>query len=284
MVAYYAIKSYFGVIFLTKFKVGDIVTRKSYGGDILFKVVNIKSNCDGSDCYVLRGLSSRIEADSQADDLDMQDAKAAYSRAYNELVQAKIDIESTIPVFRNFLRRIKKKPGRILHIDSAEDFMNQCTDFYKQSSISCYGRLVSENKQPSVVKQLLDTYKPNILVLTGHDGIKKNAKNIHSLESYANSAYYIEAVKIARSYQPDPDKLCIFAGACQSYYEAIMQAGANFASSPKRVLINAMDPAIVAQKISLTENSTILHAKAVISLTITGNSGIGGKDTRGQLK
>lgn len=269
---------------MTKFKVGDIVIRKSYGGDILFRVVDIKTNCDGSECYVLRGLSFRIEADSDGDDLIMQDAKAAYSRALKELSLTKVTIESTIPVFRNFLKRRRKKPGNILHIDSAQDFMNQCTDLYKQSNIKCYGKWVSESKQPSLINQYLETYEPDILVITGHDGLKKGAKNIHALESYANSAYYIESVKIARSYQPNPDKLCIFAGACQSYYEAIMEAGANFASSPKRVLINALDPAIVAQKISITDSSTLLTPKSVISLTITGNSGIGGKETRGQLR
>lgn len=272
------------MIFLTKFRIGDIVTRESYGGDILFRVVDIKLNCDGSESYVLRGLSNRIEADSKADDLIKQDAKAAYSKAYRELMQCKDCVECSVPVFKSFLSRLKTKPGKILHIDSAEDFMNQCLEFYRQSRISCYGKWISENKQPSVVKQYLNTYKPDILVLTGHDGLKKGAKNIQSLESYANSSYYIEAVKIARSYQPNPDKLCIFAGACQSHYEAIMQAGANFASSPKRVLINALDPAIVAQKVSVTASSIVLQSKAVVSLTITGNSGIGGKDTRGQLR
>ena len=269
---------------MTKFTVGDIVIRKSYGGDLLFKVVNIKHNCDGSDCYVLRGISSRIEADSQADDLIMQNAKDAYSRATKELKLAKITVESTIPVFRSFLGGIRKRPGKILHIDSAEDFMDQCIEFYKQSNIKCYGKLVSESKQPSVIKQYLEAYNPDVLVVTGHDGLKKGTHNIHSLENYANSSYYIDSVKIARKYQPNPDKLCIFAGACQSYYEAIMEAGANFASSPKRVLINALDPAIVAQKVSTTESSKILTPKSVISLTITGESGIGGKNTRGQMK
>ncbi len=277
-------KKLFGVIFLANFRVGDIVTRKSYGGDILFKVINIKKGCDGSDCYVLRGLSYRIEADANGDDLIIQDARTAYIRAVNELNQCKNNINCEMPVFRSFLSRIKNKPGKILHIDSAKDFMDKCTDFYRKSNITCYGKLVSENKQPQVVKQYLQTYKPNILVLTGHDGLKKDAKNIMSLESYANSAYYIEAVKIARSYQPDPDKLCIFAGACQSFYEALMQAGANFASAPKRVLINALDPAIVAQKVSVTENTVVIPSKTIVSLTITGSTGIGGKDTRGQLR
>lgn len=269
---------------MAKFNVGDIVTRKSYGGDLLFKVVNIKSDCDGSECYVLRGLSSRIEADSKADDLEKQDPRAAYTRAYRELDQCKNSIECSLPVFKSLVSRIKNRPGKVLHIDSAEDFMNQCLDFYRQSKINCYGKWVSEEKQPSVVRQYLRMYKPDILVLTGHDGLKKNAKDIMSLESYANSSYYIESVKIAREYQPNPDKLCIFAGACQSYFEAIMKAGANFASSPRRVLINALDPAIVAQKVSVTDSSIVLRTREVVSLTITGNTGIGGKDTRGQMK
>lgn len=269
---------------MTKFNVGDVVTRRSYGGDILFKIVNIKTNFNGSVSYVLRGLAHRIEADSHADDLVKQDARAAHTRAINELDQAKRSVDCCVPVFKSFLSRIKNRPGKILHIDSAEDFMNQCLDFYKKSRISCFGKWVSENRQPSVVKQYLTSYRPDILILTGHDGLKKDAKNIYSPESYANSAYFIEAVKIARSYEPNPDKLCIFAGACQSYFEAIMQAGANFASSPKRILINALDPAIVAQKISVTDNSIILSSKSVIELTITGSDGIGGKDTRGQMK
>ncbi len=33
------------------------------------------------------------------------------------------------------------------------------------------------------------------------------------------------------------DELVIFAGACQSHYEEIIKAGANFASSPHRILM-----------------------------------------------
>ncbi len=269
---------------MAKIHIGDIVIRRSYGGDILFRVVNIKTNFSGLESYVLRGLSYRIEADSQGDDLVKQDARMAYTRAINELDRVKKSIDCCRPVFKSFLSRIKHRPGRILHIDSAEDFMNQCLDFYKKSKISCSGKWVSENRQPSVVKQYLEAYKPDILVLTGHDGLKKGASNFQSLDSYANSSYFIESVKIARAYEPNPDKLCIFAGACQSYFEAIMQAGANFASSPKRILINALDPAIVAQKVSVTDSSVILSPNSVIELTITGSAGIGGKDTRGQMR
>ena len=53
-------------------------------------------------------------------------------------------------------------------------------------------------------------------------------------------------------YEPDMDRLVIFAGACQSFYEKILEAGANFASSPGRTLIHAMDPVIISQKVATT--------------------------------
>lgn len=45
---------------MEKFKIGDIVARKSYGYDILFKITKINSN----DVIELAGLSVRILADA----------------------------------------------------------------------------------------------------------------------------------------------------------------------------------------------------------------------------
>ena len=56
-------------------------------------------------------------------------------------------------------------------------------------------------------------------------------------------------------YEKSHDKLVIIAGACQSNYEELIKAGANFASSPKRVNIHCLDPAIIALFIATTERS-----------------------------
>lgn len=45
-------------------KVGDYVTRKKYGNDILFKVDKIANNV-----IYLKGVDVRLYADSKADDL-----------------------------------------------------------------------------------------------------------------------------------------------------------------------------------------------------------------------
>ena len=51
-------------------KKGDIVVRKSYGKDIIFKVVKIiKSN--NSQIAILKGVTLRIEADAPITDLEI---------------------------------------------------------------------------------------------------------------------------------------------------------------------------------------------------------------------
>ena len=42
------------------------------------------------------------------------------------------------------------------------------------------------------------------------------------------------------------------AGACQSHFEALLHAGANFASSPGRIMIHALDPVYVAVRSAFT--------------------------------
>ena len=88
----------------------------------------------------------------------------------------------------------------------------------------------------------------------------------------------------ARRYEHSLDNLVIFAGACQSYYEAILSAGANFASAPKRVLIDMLDPIIVAQTVAYTPVDKFAPLASIISNTREGLKGIGGVQTRGQYR
>lgn len=92
---------------------------------------------------------------------------------------------------------------------------------------------ISESNQPKVIINLLNRYKPDVLVITGHDGMIKNGTDYNNVYNYRNSRYFIETVLKARSWQNSGNDLVIFAGACQSFFEAIMEAGANFASSPR---------------------------------------------------
>jgi spore coat assembly protein len=124
---------------------------------------------------------------------------------------------------------------------------------------------------PNQVMSLLEKYNPDILVLTGHDSFSRTKRN-----KYKNTSSFVNAVLEARKYEKSHDKLFIIAGACQSNYEDLIKAGANFASSPKRVNIHALDPAVIAVNVALTDRSKSLDIKALLNKTKYGKSGIGG--------
>ena len=79
------------------------------------------------------------------------------------------------------------------------------------------------------------------------------------------------------------DKLIIVAGACQSNYEELIKAGANFASSPKRINIHALDPAIIASSLAFSDRNKSIELINIIEKTKYGSDGIGGIITNGTM-
>ena len=144
--------------------------------------------------------------------------------------------------------------GKILHLDGDRKYSDKSFRYYRKMGLTAIVKNIPEYKQPSMVYNLLSYYKPDILIVTGHDGMIRKGKNINDIYNYKNSKYFIKTVKEARRYEKDSGKeLVIFAGACQSFYEAIMMAGANFASSPARIMIDFFDPLVIAEKIATTD-------------------------------
>ena len=128
-----------------------------------------------------------------------------------------------------------------------------------------------------MVRNLLERYKPDILVITGHDAMIKNGKNFNDIYNYRNSKYFINTVIEARKWEQQTGReLVIFAGACQSFFEAIMSCGANFASSPARILIDFIDPLIVAEKVATTSNYKYVTINEIANELRDGQRGIGG--------
>lgn len=278
---------------MVELKLGDIVARKSYEFDIFFKVVDIK-NSDKGRIVTLKGISYRIEADAPESDLVVQpDNKVREYR--NKSFEPAERIARSIHASRQrgiqkkyFYRDTPKdskkfsKQGKILHIDGDKDYLETCVKEYEKLKVEAVGEHVPEKDQPSKVYGLLQKYNPDILVLTGHDGVFKGNENYLDIKNYRNSRYFIDGVKEARRYDSDMDNLVIFAGACQSMYNEIIKAGANFASAPKRVLIHALDPVLVGHKIAVAGVERIIAPQEVINATITGKEGIGGVQTRGK--
>ena len=282
-------------------KVGDLVVRKSYSKDITFKIIDIKENEEGI-TYILKGLHIRIIADSKGEDLEKVeddfagDKDKSFDSKMNDIIkkvilsrEQKNNQLMTRGSEEDNLKRTEKglvfgRPGRILHIDGDPSYMETCLKAYKQLNLNAVGIAVSEREQPLKILSLVKEYNPDIVVLTGHDGVLKDSKGMLDLNNYRNSKYFIESVKILRNYNSSYDELVIFAGACQSCYESILEAGANFASSPNRVLIHCLDPVLVCERVAYTRIDEIVSIKDVIENTITGIKGGGGLQTRGKYR
>ena len=273
---------------MEKIKKGDIVGRKSYGKDILFSVKNIIDTPKGK-IVILRGIIDRIEADSYIEDLEKMDKNYVKERIeyFNKRADKKLlEIREYKEDKEIKDKRIIDKilTGKILHLDGDKKYSEKSFRYYKKLGLNVIVKNIPEYKQPRQVYQLLKIYKPDILVITGHDGMIKKGKGYYDLCNYRNSKYFIETVKEARRYDKENNQnLVIFAGACQSYFEAIMSAGANFASSPARILIDFLDPLIVAETIALTERYKYVTIDDIASELRDGKNGVSGVGANGRM-
>ena len=246
------------------FREGDLVTRISHNHDIVFKIVSV----EGTVAF-LKGVDLRLYADS----------------ALSDLVKASVPVDSDQQILEKNLRELQMDrsqyfylPGKILHIDGDSDYLKRCMKFYREMSVKANGLTISEIDMPYKIYGLLQEFQPDIVVITGHDAyLKKNRGD------YQNSLNFIETVKEARKYEKSQDKLIIIAGACQSNYEELIKAGANFASSPKRINIHALDPAIIASSVGLSDKNKPIDLIDILNKTKYGHDGIGGIITNGMM-
>lgn len=256
---------------MKNFKKGDIVGRISYNKDIVFIVDRIIKFNNNSHIAILKGLTMRIKADSPVDDLEIIDKRIVKSNVKS--------IENRMLLHLNKYTNRLRKPfnsGKILHLDGDSRYSQKSARYYRDIGLNAIVKNISETRQPFVVKTLLNRYNPDILVITGHDGMIKRGTGFNDIYNYRHSAYFVKTVLQAREWENHSNKLAIFAGACQSYYEALIQAGANFASSPARILIDFVDPLIVAENIAIADKSTFVSIKNIESELRDGQKGISG--------
>ena len=250
------------------FNIGDFVTRNSYNNDTVFKIIDIDSGI-----AILKGINIRLYADSNISDLK------------------KVDINSEIKDDKIFLDRFQINlnrneyfylPGKVVHIDGDEEYLERCMNFYKEVHVKAIGIKIKEEEISLKIKSILEEYNPDILVITGHDAYYKKMGSESDNNNYKNSINFIKSVKEARKIASH-DKLIIIAGACQSNYEELIKAGANFASSPKRINIHALDPAIIASSVALSDKFKQIDLIGILEKTKYGSKGIGGIITNGTM-
>ncbi len=274
---------------------GDLVARKSYKYDVIFRVISVDEETGIAE---LSGEDLRLCADAPLDDLKV----ISESDRSQNLTRQKIIEDDSNRLFRQDYQLIRSKreysstngyrerqsyfemPGRVLHVDGDPYYLKKCLRVYEKLGVPVLGKHVKEQDMPEVVPQLVRHIRPDILVLTGHDAFMKSKGNEDELKAYRHSAHFVRTVKEVRYQIPHLDQLVIFAGACQSHFELLIRAGANFASSPTRINIHALDPVYLVSKISFTPFTEQVNVWDVVRNTLSGSDGIGGVETKGILR
>lgn len=274
-----------------------IVGRLSHQCDILFRVIDIME-IDGRKVAILSGEDYRLVADAPLTDLipisesersKRNSAVRTLEEQSFELFKQDIDLLRLEREYEATMGYEKEQsyfqvPGRILHLDGDPSYLRKCLDLYERLGVSVIGVHCNEKEMHLRIGELIDQYRPDILVITGHDAYSKTKGKKIDLNAYRHSKYFVETVKEARKKVPNLDQLVIFAGACQSHFESLIYAGANFASSPQRVNIHALDPVYIVSKICFTPFMERVNVWDVLRNTLTGEKGLGGIETRGILR
>ena len=90
------------------------------------------------------------------------------------------------------LRENRKKEviytGRILHLDGDKRYSEKSIMYYKKMGLNAIVKNIPENKQSKVVYRLLQIYSPDILVITGHDGMIKSGARYKDIYNYRKRA------------------------------------------------------------------------------------------------
>lgn len=274
--------------------IGDMVTRKSYNNDIIFKIVSFIIDNDNQKIAILKGVAFRVLADSNLEDLEIVNQKELREILIDTSIEKIINKTIKTSQERKIGRSLAKVqqanpniygiPGKVLQIDGDKEYLKICLDVYTELGIPAVGVSIPEANQHKEVLRLLKKHNPDILVITGHDSITSKGGDLKDLNNYRNSMNFIKTVKEARKWEKNKDDLVIFAGACQSNYEQIIKAGANYASSPARIMIHALDPVFVVEKIACSRIDTVVPIEEVIEQTVTGVKGVGGSETKGKFR
>ncbi|OLS34153.1 sporulation peptidase YabG [Bacillus sp. MRMR6] len=278
-------------------KLMDLVGRRKYKCDILFRVIDIQE-MNGQKLVVLYGADIRLVADALYDDLVVinQNQRSKITEEYRTLE------EQSYRLFAQDIDLIKQRqeyeatggyvkpsnyfqiPGKVLHLDGDAAYLEKCMTLYEKIGVPVTGIHCNEKEMPNQIGKLIDRFRPDILVITGHDAYSKAKGKMADINAYRHSKHFVQTVREARRKIPHLDQLVIFAGACQSHFESLIYAGANFASSPSRINIHALDPVYIVAKVSFTPFVERVNVWDVLRNTLTGEKGLGGIETKGVLR
>ena len=209
---------------MNSIKKGSFVYKKSQSKDVIYTVDKILKS-DKNRIALLRGATERVMAESPIEDLVLVD-KSIIQKTFESLEKRINRRLSDRLIYNKYIENLNNNKrfsekiitGKILHLDGDKKYSQKSYNYYKKVGLNAIVKNIPEYKQPKFVSSLLKIYKPDILIITGHDEMLNKNRNFNDVYNYRNSKYFINTVKEARKYELNLDyKLVIFAGAWQSY-------------------------------------------------------------------
>ena len=70
-----------------------------------------------------------------------------------------------------------------------KDILKNLIITIKKFGLNAIVKNIPEYRQPRVVYKLLKIYRPDILIITGHDGMIKRGTNFNDIYNYRNSKH-----------------------------------------------------------------------------------------------
>ena len=180
-------------------KVGDIVGRRSYNSDTMFRIEEIHG-----DIAYLKGIFFRLTADAPISDLEII-SREEYQRAEQiEFDQYRTILPPVMSQMRSYDNGDFYISGRILHIDGDEEYLQKSIKLYKYAKVYAQAFAIPEKEMGVRVPELVKKLRPNIVVITGHDALE-DKEHEEDLNSYRSSKYFVETVNALREIEPSLD-------------------------------------------------------------------------------
>ena len=119
--------------------IGDYVTRNSHNNDLIFVITDIKD-----DIAYLKGVNIRLIADSKIDDLKKEELRKNDDDKITDKMKEDMSLDRDDYFYL---------PGKILHIDSDQDYLDRCIKYYKDMNLMAMG--ICENEEKTRFKVIL---------------------------------------------------------------------------------------------------------------------------------
>ena len=116
-------------------------------------------------------------------------------------------------------------PGKVLHLDGDANYLKKSMQVYSQLRVPAEGIHCHESQMSQVLHRMLPQFHPDIVVITGHDGVLKQREDLQQLSSYKNSLNFVQAGKCGKGLRAQSRFACRRRGSLPIAFRSVAASG-----------------------------------------------------------